>query len=258
MARRILITSGKGGVGKTSVTAHLGRALSKLGKRVVVIDMDVGLSNLDVVMGLEAKVVYDLKDVLTGRCRVKQTLIDYSPTLKLIASHSPDETLLSGQNLRDLTDALDGKFDYILIDSPAGLDYGFRRAAAAADEAILVVTPTLTSIRDADKVINAMNNYDIKIAGIVINKMRGDLLVSGTVASAEEIRAVLKSPIIGCIPEDDSVYLATGCDLYGSRAEKAFKMAAKNLIKGKGKIFDAAKYYRGFGGALRRAMRRIV
>lgn len=257
MTRRILITSGKGGVGKTSVTAHLGYALSRMGKRVVVIDMDAGLNNLDVVMGVENKVTYDLKDTLSGKCRVKQTLIEYSPTLYLIASRCSESCGLTGQNVKDLTEGLKGRFDYVLIDSPAGVDSGFRRAAGAAEEVVLVVTPTLTSLRDADKVLNAMNNYDVKNVGVIVNKMRGDLLVEGAIVGVEEIRAVLKTPVIGCIPEDDTVYLATRCDLYGSRAEKAFKMTAKSLIKGGGKIYDCSKYYKGFGGALRRAMRRL-
>lgn len=257
MTRRILITSGKGGVGKTSVTAHLGYALSRMGKRVVVIDLDTGLNNLDVVMGVEDKVTYDLSDALSGKCRVKQTLIEYSPTLYLIASRSGGGYDLTSQNVKDITEGLKGRFDYVLIDSPAGIDYGFRRAAGAAEEVILVVTPTLTSLRDADKVLNAMNNYDVKNVGIIVNKMRGDLLLEGAVIGVDEIRAVLKTPVVGCIPEDDSVYLATRCDLNGSRAEKAFKMTAKSLIKGSGKIYDCAKYYKGFGGALRRAMRRI-
>lgn len=258
MARRILITSGKGGVGKTSVAAHLGAALSKTGQRVVIVDMDAGLNNLDVVTGVEGKVLYDLWDVLEGKCRVKQTLIEISSTLSIIASRHPSYGNLTGKNVKDLTDGLNLRFDYILIDCPAGVDMGFRRAAGAADEVILVVTPTLTSLRDGDKVLQILNNYDLKKTGIVVNKMRGDLLLKGAVIDADEISSVLKLPVIGCIPEDDSVYLSTNLDLCKSRAEKAFKMLAKTLIRGKIRLYDTSAYYRGVGGAIRRALRQTV
>ncbi len=258
MSRRILITSGKGGAGKTSVTAHLGYALSNMGKRVVAVDMDVGLNNLDVVMGVENKVIYDLKDALEGRCRIKQTLIECSPTLSVIPSAKGFDRELSGKNVKDLTEGLSTRFDYVFIDSPAGVDTGFRRAVCSCDEVILVVTPTLTSLRDADKVLGILNNYDVEKTGIVVNRIRGDLLVKGAIVDIKEIQAVLKCPVIGCIPEDDSVYLCSGLNLYRSRAQKAFKMLAKYLDKGKGKVYDATAYYRGVSGAIRRAIRGSV
>lgn len=255
MARRILITSGKGGVGKTSVAAHLGYALSQMGNRVVAIDMDAGLNNLDVVMGVENKVVYDLSDVIEGKCRVKQSIIECSQTLAIIPSAKGFDRDFSSKNLNSLTEGLSTRFDYVLIDSPAGIDVGFRRAACSADEVILVVTPTLTSLRDADKVLTILQNYDLKKTGVVVNKVRGDLLLRGAVVDLNEIQAVLKCPVIGCIPEDDSVYLCSGLNLYRSRAQKAFKMLAKYVDKGKGKIYDATAFYRGAGGAIRRAIR---
>ncbi len=255
MARRILITSGKGGVGKTSVAAHLGYALSQMGNRVVAIDMDAGLNNLDVVMGVENKVVYDLSDVIEGKCRVKQSIIECSQTLAIIPSAKGFDRDFSSKNLNSLTEGLSTRFDYVLIDSPAGIDVGFRRAACSADEVILVVTPTLTSLRDADKVLTILQNYDLKKTGVVVNKVRGDLLLRGAVVDLNEIQAVLKCPVIGCIPEDDSVYLCSGLNLYKSRAQKAFKMLAKYVDKGKGKIYDATAFYRGAGGAIRRAIR---
>lgn len=258
MARKILITSGKGGVGKTSVTAHLGYSLSKLGQRVVVIDMDEGLNNLDVVTDVDNKVLYDLKDVLDGKCRVKQTLIEVTPTFSVIASRHTFEKELTGKNVKDLTDGLSARFDYILIDSPAGIDFGFRRAVSAAEEVLLVVTPTLTSVRDAAKVLSILNNYSVKVTGAVINKMRGDLLLRGDVLCAEEISSVLKTAVIGCIPDDDAVYLASGRLDSSSRADKAFRMLAKRILKGKGSVYDATKYYRGIKGALRRNLRQNV
>lgn len=258
MARRILITSGKGGVGKTSVAAHLGYALSKTGQRVVVIDMDAGLNNLDVVMGVENKSAYGLVDALDGKCRVKQTLVEKTSNLYVISSGGRISNSLTGKRVKDLTDGLIDRFDYLLIDSPAGVDFGFRRAASAAEEAILVVTPTITSLRDGDKVLSALNDYDIKKTGVIVNRMRGDLLTRGAVVGVEEIQSVLKIPVIGCVPEDDSVLLSTDLNLYSSRAEKAFKMIAKTLKTGKIKVFDAAAYYRGVGGRIRGILRQSV
>ncbi len=258
MARKILITSGKGGVGKTSVTAHLGYALSQIGQRVVVVDMDEGLNNLDTVTDVGNKVIYDLKDVLDGKCRVKQTIIEVTPTFSVIASRHNLERELTGKNVKDLTDGLSSRYDYILLDSPAGMDFGFRRAVSAAEEVILVVTPTLTSVRDAAKVLIMLNNFAVKVIGVVINKMRGDLLLQGDVLGTEEISVVLKVPVLGCIPDDDAVYLAIGKLERASRASKAFKMLAKKIVKGKGAIYDATKYYKGIGGTIRRKVRQNV
>ena len=156
MARKILVTSGKGGVGKTSVCAHLGYALSSVGERVAVFDLDFGLNNLDVVMGVESKVVYDIKDVLDGKCRVKQTIIECTPRLALIPSRHTFDGQVTGQNIKLLAEGVSSRFDYLFYDCPAGVEGGFHRAACAADEAILVVTPTITSLRDGDKVLSLL------------------------------------------------------------------------------------------------------
>lgn len=261
LARRILITSGKGGVGKTSVTAYLGLYLSKMGRRVVCVDMDIGLNNLDAVMCVENKIVFDLKDVIDGKCRVKQSIIEISPTLSVIASKYSSGSDLSGRSVRDLTEGLKSHFDYILIDSPAGIDAGFHRAATAADEVLLVVTPTLTSLRDGDKVLGILNNYDLKTIGVVVNRARGDLILSGASVDPAEIKAVLKCPVAGCIPEDDSVYLS-GADgtlnLFKSRAESGFRLLSKFVDKGSGKVYDVTRYYKGISGAIRRNLRQNI
>ena len=256
MARKIIVTSGKGGVGKTSVCAHLGYALSCLGERVALCDLDFGLNNLDVVMGVENKVVYDIKDVLDGKCRVKQTIIECTPRLSVIPSRHTFNSDVSGQNIKLLAEGISSHFDYILFDCPAGIDSGFHRAACAADEAILVVTPSLTSLRDGDKVLSLLKNYKLKNVYAVVNKVRGDLLIKGACATAEEIQAVLKVPVIGCVPDDDRVLLSEDYQLLGGRARASFKLIAKSLKRGQTKLYDATLYYRGLLGGLRRAIGR--
>lgn len=255
MARKILVTSGKGGVGKTSVCAHLGYALSSVGERVAVFDLDFGLNNLDVVMGVESKVVYDIKDVLDGKCRVKQTIIECTPRLALIPSRHTFDGQVTGQNIKLLAEGISSRFDYLFYDCPAGVEGGFHRAACAADEAILVVTPTITSLRDGDKVLSLLKNYKLKNVYAIVNRVRGDLLLSGKTASVSEIESVLKIPVIGCIPDDDKVMLSNGFILENGRAKNAFRLTAKALRRGQGKLFDPTLYYRGAVGLIRRALR---
>ncbi len=256
MARKILITSGKGGVGKTSVCAHLGYALSRLGQRVVCMDLDFGLNNLDLIMGVEDKVVYDVKDVLDGRCRVRQTIIPCTPTLSVIPSRHTLDKEVTGQNVKYLAEGLSTRFDYVLYDCPAGIDRGFHRGVCAADEVIVVVTPTLSSMRDGDKVISLLKSYRLKNVFCIVNRVRGDLVATGDEMDYKEIESILKTPVIGVIPEDDGLLLCDGFNLHGGRAGRAFKMTAANLNGTGKKIYDATVYYRGFYGSIRRNFRK--
>jgi len=164
MARKIVITSGKGGVGKTTICANLGVKLANLGFKVALIDTDIGLNNLDVVMGVESKIVFDIADVISARCRVKQALIqdDRYPTLYVLPSaHLDSKNLITGPQVKNVVEMLSPSFDYILIDCPAGLDNGFHRAVFCANEALIVVTPHISSIRDVDKILLILSSYKL-------------------------------------------------------------------------------------------------
>ena len=180
MARKIVITSGKGGVGKTTVCANLGMALAKLGKRVCLVDVDIGLNNLDVVTGVENKIVFDIVDVIQNRCRIKQALVQdlNQPNLFIMPSaHSYNKSQVTAENVKRVIDGLNDYFDFVLIDCPAGIDEPFKRAVCGADEALVVVTPHLSSMRDADKVMLMLGNFNIKDFSIVINRVRGDMIL---------------------------------------------------------------------------------
>ena len=182
MARKIVVTSGKGGVGKTTVTANLGVQLAKNGCRVVVCDLDFGLNNVDVVLGVENLASFDVIDAIEGRCRPKQALVKHPhyPTLYSLASNRISERYVSPQAVRLILDALAPQFDYILIDSPAGIDEGFHRAVACAEEALLVTTPHISAMRDADRVGNMLKGYRLSRIGLVVNMVRGDLVRSSS------------------------------------------------------------------------------
>lgn len=261
-AKTIVITSGKGGVGKTTVAAFLGAALAERGKRTIVCDLDFGLNNLDVVMGLESRVTYDLGDVLAGRCRANQAIIesDAVKNLYMISSgHTYSVSETPTHNLKLLFEGLRPKFDYVLLDCPAGIDAGFHRAVSNADEAIVTVTSALASIRDADKVLSILRSYKLEKISAVINMVRGDLIASGDSISISEIENLLKLKAIGAIPQDDELMLNKNCRLYGgSRAGTAFLRLADNVISGKNKIKNPAKEYFGIAGSIRRKLKRIL
>lgn len=263
MARKIVITSGKGGVGKTTVCANLGVKLANLGFRVALIDADIGLNNLDVVMGIENKVFYDMKDVIFGRCRVKQALVqdDRYPTLYVMPSAQIDfANKIKNEDVRRVVDMLEPNFDYILIDCPAGVDAGFHRAVFSANEAIIVVTPHISSIRDADKVLSILTNYPLHSKSIVVNRIRGDMLLSGEIISIEKIMQLLGLPILAAVPEDDDIStLSTlGAFAYGTSGAKAFTMLAENVQNGSRRIYDCTNKYRGAFGVIRRSLKRRV
>nr|MBO4518112.1 septum site-determining protein MinD [Clostridia bacterium] len=261
MARKIVITSGKGGVGKTTLTANLGIFLSALGARVVMIDVDFGLNNLDVVMGVENKIVYDVADVISGRCRAKQALVQDAGRKNLFVLPSAGlncSSPVSGQQLKLIVESLAPLFDYVLIDCPAGLDVGFHRAAACAEEAIVVATPTLTSLRDADKTVSVLKSYRLESIGLVVNRVRGDLIMSDKMLLPKDIEELLKVNLLGVIPEEDAVFLSNVYLPKNSDAYKAYKMLAMNVHKSTGKIFDPTKKYSGFFGSIRRCIKRSV
>lgn len=262
MAKKIVITSGKGGVGKTTVTANLGRALANLGLRIALVDVDFGLNNLDVVLGIEGKVMYDMLDLFEGRCRIKQALVqcDEKRNLFVLPSGSlTSNAQVSGQNIKVVIENISTLFDYILIDCPAGIDVGFHRAVSCADEAILVATPNIPSLRDADKVVSILNSYKLDKVGLVINRARGDLMLEEKMMMPNDIKDLLKTDILGVLPEEDAVFLSVGYNL-PSRTDsfKAYKILANNLHKGNHKMFDVLKKYNGFFGSIRRSLKNSI
>ncbi len=263
LARKIVVTSGKGGVGKTTICANLGVYLSRLGFRVAMLDVDIGLNNLDVVMGLEKQVVFDITDVVSGKCRVRQALVQdvNFPSLYLLpSSHSYASSKITGEHIKNITDIIDHSFDYILLDCPAGVEAGFHRAVYPANEAIIVVTPHLSSLRDADKVLSIISSYHIESKYLVINRMRGDLLLSGEMINIESIVKAMNIPLIGVIPEDDSVgkMSSNGRILTDSESARAFTLLSENIHNGSKKIFDCTYKYRGIMGYFKRTIKKRV
>lgn len=259
MSRKIVITSGKGGVGKTTVAANLGARLGAAGKRVCVVDLDMGLNNLDVVTGVENLVVYDLVDCLEGRCRAKQAIVE-CPSAKnafvLPCVRSPSGGKIFAAALKELYEGLDGVFDFIITDCPAGVGEGFRLAVGASDEAVVVTTPQLTSLRDADKVLSILRGAKLSSVKMVINRVRGDLVAGGAMLSPEEIEKTLRAPLLGVVPDDDGVFLNNAGLIPPEAASyRAFKLLANNLLSGKRKIYDCTSKYGGFIGYLRRKIK---
>lgn len=262
MAKKIVVTSGKGGVGKTTVVANLGVALSNMGLRVALIDVDFGLNNLDVVLGVDNRLVYDILDVFEGRCRIKQALVqcDECKNLYIMPSGSAKgNNIITGQNLNVIIENLSPLFDYVFIDCPAGIDVGFHRAVSCADEAIVVATSTLTSLRDADKVISILKSYKMEKISLVINRARGDLITGQKMMNPLDVQSLLKTQLIGVLPEEDVVFLSAGGKLpKKSESAKAYKLLAYNLDNGNKKIFDVTHKYSGIFGSIRRGIKNKI
>ena len=254
MARRIVIASGKGGVGKTTVACYLAMALARRGQRVILCDVDFGLNNIDVTMQVEDLITYDIVDVIEGKCRAKQALVRHPKYFNLeilTSSHSSVERYVSPQSIKVVLDGLAPQYDFIIIDSPAGIDDGFHRAVALADEGIVVTSSHLTAIRDANKVITLLKSYHLNKLCLVVNRVRGDLLASKQALAPTEIEALLKIPLLGVIPEDFKVYSGEIESLPNS-----FKILASNLLTGKQKVYDTAKRYQGLLGSIKGALKR--
>ena len=212
MSEVIVITSGKGGVGKTTTTANLGTGLAKLDKKVVMIDTDIGLRNLDVVMGLENRIVYNLVDVVEGNCRIKQALIKDKryPNLCLLPSaQTRDKSSVTPEQMVKLIEELREDFDYILLDCPAGIEQGFKNAIAAADRALIVTTPEFSPVRDADRIIGLLEANEIHKIDLIVNRLRMDMVKRGDMMSIEDVIEILAVDLIGAVPDDDSIVVST-------------------------------------------------
>lgn len=212
MGKVIVITSGKGGVGKTTTTANVGMGLAMLGNKVLLIDTDIGLRNLDVVMGLENRIVYNLVDVIEGNCRVKQAAIRDKKNENLFllpSAQTRDKTSVTPEQMKTLVEELKEKFDYILLDCPAGIEQGFKNAIAGADEALVVTTPEVSAIRDADRIIGLLEANDIRNIKLIINRLRMDMVKRGDMMSVEDVIDILAADLTGVVPDDENIVVST-------------------------------------------------
>jgi len=212
MAKVITITSGKGGVGKTTTTANLAVALAQMGHKVAAVDADIGLRNLDVVMGLENRIVYDIVDVVEGRCRLRQALIrdKRSPELYLLpAAQTRDKTAVSPADMVRLCAQLRDEVDFILVDSPAGIEQGYKNAVAPADEVLIVTTPEVSAVRDADRIIGLVEAAEKGPARLIINRIKPEMVRKGDMLDTKDVLDVLAIGLIGIVPEDPSIIVST-------------------------------------------------
>ena len=261
-AKVVTVTSGKGGVGKTTATANLAAALAADGDKVVCIDTDIGLRNLDVVLGLENRIVYELVDVGEGRCRLRQAMIRDKrlPELYLIpAAQTRDKSSVSPSDMVRLCDELRGECDWIMIDSPAGIERGFRNAVAPADMVIVITNPEVSAVRDADRIIGLIEAEEKGPARLIINRLRADMVKRGDMLGIEDILELLAVDLIGIIPEDENVITSTNrgtpIALDGkTRAGQAFRNIARRL-KGDDVPFLNLEEQGGFLGRLVRMIR---
>ncbi len=233
----VTITSGKGGVGKTTTTANLGVALAQLGKKVVMIDADIGLRNLDIVMGLESRIVYDLVDLVEGRAKLRQAMIRHKqfPDLFLIPSaQSRDKMAVSPADMVQITDQLRLEMDFVLIDSPAGIERGFRNAVAPADEILIVTNPEVSAVRDADRIIGLLEASKKSQPRLILNRVKADMVKKGEMLSPEDVVDLLSIKLIGIVPEDENVVPSSNAGepvtmMANSRAGAAYKEIARRL-----------------------------
>lgn len=212
MGKVIVITSGKGGVGKTTTVANIGTGLAMLGNKVIVADADIGLRNLDVVMGLENRIVYDIVDVVEKVCRLKQGLIRdkrYEGLYLLPAAQTKDKSAVNPEQMLELCNELKEEFDYVLIDSPAGIELGFQNAIAGADESIVVTTPEISAVRDADRVIGLLEAKGLNAPKLIINRIRPDMVKKGDMMNIEDMIDILAIDLLGVVPDDEAIVVAT-------------------------------------------------
>jgi septum site-determining protein MinD len=236
-AKVVTITSGKGGVGKTTTTANIGVALARMNKRVVVIDADIGLRNLDIVMGLENRIVYDLVDVVEGRCKLRQAMIKHKLFAELYlipAAQTRDKTAVSPADMIQVADKLRPEVDFILIDSPAGIERGFRNAVAPADEVLIVTNPEVSAVRDADRIIGLIEAAGKGPGKLILNRVKIEMIRKGEMLSADDVTDILAISLIGIVPEDEGVVPSSNSGNpvtlnENSRAGMAFRNIARRL-----------------------------
>lgn len=264
MGEAIVVTSGKGGVGKTTSSANIATALAMLGKKVCMVDTDIGLRNLDVVMGLENRIIFDLVDVAEGRCRLQQALVKdkrFDELYLLPAAQTKDKLVVEPEDIKKMILDLKKEFDYVVIDCPAGIEQGFKNAVAGADQAIVVTTPENAAVRDADRIIGLLDKEGIKSPKLVINRARVNMMKKGDMLDIDEICAVLAIDLLGIVPDDEMVIKAanagepTVMDPH-SKASIAYRNIARRILgdsvplmalEEKSGIFSKVKKFFGMG-----------
>lgn len=261
MNRVIVVTSGKGGVGKTTCTANLGMALARLGRQVALVDADFGLRNLDLLLGLENRVVYTAIEVLAGECRLEQALVRdkrHSQLVLLPAAQNRNKDAVTPEQMKKLVEDLKPKFDYILIDSPAGIEMGFQNAIAAASEAVVVTTPEISAVRDADRVVGLLEAQRVEKMHLVINRLRPAMVQANDMMSVQDVQEILSIPLLGVIPDDERVIVSTnrGEPLVlaeeRSQAGTAFENIARRMEGEKVEFIDLNVSHDNFLTRLRR------
>ncbi len=210
--RVIVVTSGKGGVGKTTTSANIGTGLALRGRKVALIDADIGLRNLDVVMGLENRIVYDLVNVVEKTCKIKQALIKdkrFENLFLLPAAQTREKDAIKPEQMKELCDELRKEFDYIIIDCPAGIEQGFKNAIAGADEAIIVTTPDVSAVRDADRIIGLLQAHEIPAPRLIVNRVRPQMVRKGDMMDIDDVNDILAIDLLGVVPDDESIIVST-------------------------------------------------
>jgi septum site-determining protein MinD len=236
MSRIIVVTSGKGGVGKTTTTANLGMALASRRRKVAVVDADFGLRNLDLLLGLEERVVYTAVEVLAGQCRLEQALVKHKrfPNLVLLpAAQNRTKDAVNPEQMKRLVNALARVYEYILVDSPAGIEMGFQNAIAAAQEALIVTTPEIAAVRDADRVIGLLEANNIRKINLIVNRLRPKMVAANDMMSVEDVQEILSVPLIGVVPDDERVIVSTnkGEPLVLSESPSLAGTAFDNIVR---------------------------
>lgn len=235
MGEAIVITSGKGGVGKTTTTANVGTALALMNQKVCLIDTDIGLRNLDVVMGLENRIIYDIVDVIQERCQLKQALIQdkrFESLSLLPAAQTSDKSAVTKEGMLDIIQELKQDYDYIIIDCPAGIEQGFQNAIAGADHAIIVTTPEKSSVRDADRIIGLIEQQEIERPRIVVNRIRNHMMEEGDMLSIDDILQVLSIDLLGIVIDSDRVIKASNSgEPIAMSADNKASIAYRNIAR---------------------------
>lgn len=238
MSEVIVVTSGKGGVGKTTTSANLGAGLAIVGKKVAVVDADIGLRNLDVILGLENRVVYNIIDVIEGNCRLKNALIRdkrYENLYLLPAAQTRDKDAVSPEQMQKLCESLKEEFEYVILDCPAGIEQGFKNAIAGADKAIVVTTPEVSAVRDADRIIGLLEANELKNPQLILNRIRVDMVKRGDMMSLEDVTEILAIDTLGIVPDDESIVISANkgepaVTDDNSKAGQAYRNITQRLI----------------------------